>query len=93
VNLNLLRIRKEFGMKVALIRVASSESIALSDNEKAKNGKRQKEVSMLWTILIILFILWALGLFAFHAGGLIHVLLVIAVIVLIVRLLQGRKIL
>ena len=48
---------------------------------------------MLWTIVLILFILWALGLFAFHVGGLIHVLLVIAVIVLIVRLLQGRKIL
>ena len=48
---------------------------------------------MLEAILIILVIGWALGLFAFHAGGLIHVLLVIAVIVLIVRLLQGRKIL
>ena len=48
---------------------------------------------MLWTILVILFVLWALGLFAFHAGGLIHILLVIAVIVLIVRLLQGRRVL
>ena len=48
---------------------------------------------MLGTILIVLVVLWALGLFAFHAGGLIHVLLVIALIVLIVRLLQGRKIL
>jgi hypothetical protein len=48
---------------------------------------------MLWTILVILFIAWALGLFAFHAGGLIHALLVIAVIILIIRLLQGRKIL
>ena len=48
---------------------------------------------MLWTILVILFIAWALGLFAFHAGGLIHILLVIALVVLIVRLLQGRKIL
>ena len=48
---------------------------------------------MLGTILIVLVILWALGLFAFHASGLIHVLLVIAAIVLIVRLLQGKKIL
>jgi hypothetical protein len=48
---------------------------------------------MLETILIILVVMWALGLFAFHAGGLIHVLLVIALVVLIVRLLQGRKIL
>jgi hypothetical protein len=48
---------------------------------------------MLWTILIVLFILWALGLFAFHAGGLIHILLVIAVIILIVQLVQGRRVL
>jgi hypothetical protein len=48
---------------------------------------------MLETILVILLIGWALGLFAFHASGLIHVLLVIAVIVLIIRLVQGRRIL
>ncbi len=48
---------------------------------------------MLETILIILVVLWALGLFAFHAGGLIHVLLVVAAIVLVVRLLKGRRIL
>jgi hypothetical protein len=48
---------------------------------------------MLATILIVLVILWALGFFAFHVGGLIHVLIVIALIILIVRLLQGRKIL
>lgn len=48
---------------------------------------------MLETILVILVVMWALGLFAFHAGGLIHVLLVIALVVLIIRLLQGRKIL
>ena len=48
---------------------------------------------MLGTILIVLVVLWALGLFAFHAGGLIHVLIVIALVVLIIRLVQGRKIL
>jgi hypothetical protein len=48
---------------------------------------------MLETILIILVVLWALGFFAFHVGGLVHVLLVIALVVLIIRLLQGRKIL
>jgi hypothetical protein len=48
---------------------------------------------MLATILIVLVILWALGFFAFHVGGLIHVLIVIALIILIVRLLQGRKVL
>ncbi len=48
---------------------------------------------MLETILIILVVLWALGLFAFHAGNLIHVLLAVALVVLIVRLLKGRRIL
>jgi hypothetical protein len=48
---------------------------------------------MLETILIILVIAWALGFFAFHvSSNLIHVLLVIAVVILIIRLLRGRKI-
>ncbi|MGD0238393.1 MAG: lmo0937 family membrane protein [Syntrophorhabdales bacterium] len=47
---------------------------------------------MLWTICVILFVLWLLGFITGHAmGGLIHVLLVIAVIVLVVQLIQGRR--
>jgi hypothetical protein len=47
---------------------------------------------MLLIIGIVLLVLWALGFFAFHlAGGLIHLLLVIAVIVVIVHLVQGRR--
>lgn len=46
---------------------------------------------MLWTILVVLLILWLLG-FTMHVGGaLIHVLLVIAVIVLLFNLLSGRR--
>jgi hypothetical protein len=46
---------------------------------------------MLWTIFVILVVLWLLG-FSFHiAGGLIHILLVIAVIVLIFNLISGRR--
>jgi hypothetical protein len=46
---------------------------------------------MLWTIIVILFILWLLG-FSLHiGGGLIHILLVLAVIVLIFNLLSGRR--
>ena len=48
---------------------------------------------MLETVLVVLLILWALGFFAFHVGGLVHVLLVIAAVVLVIRLLQGRKVL
>ena len=47
---------------------------------------------MLWTIAVILLILWLLG-FSFHvAGGLIHIILVIAVIVIIIRLVTGRAV-
>ena len=46
---------------------------------------------MLWTILVILVVLWLLG-FSFHiAGGLIHVLLVVAVIILVINLWKGRN--
>lgn len=46
---------------------------------------------MLWLVILLL-VLWFLGAFVFHAlGGLIHILLVIAVIVVVVRLIQGRK--
>ena len=46
---------------------------------------------MLVTLAIILFVLWALGVFAFHVvGGLIHLLLVIAIIVIIFNFVRGR---
>jgi len=47
---------------------------------------------MLWTIAVILFILWLLGFFVVHVGGgLIHLLLVIALIVIVYRLLTGQR--
>jgi hypothetical protein len=48
---------------------------------------------MLWTIFFILIVLWLLGLIIHVGGGLIHLLLVIALVVLIVRLIQGRRVL
>jgi len=46
---------------------------------------------MLWTLMVLLLLFWVLG-FGFHvAGGLIHLLLVIAVVLLIVNLLSGRR--
>ncbi|WP_404455789.1 lmo0937 family membrane protein [Virgibacillus necropolis] len=47
---------------------------------------------MLWTVLIILLILWVLGFLFEIAGGLIHLLLVIALIVLVIRLITGKKV-
>jgi len=49
---------------------------------------------MLWTIAIILLVLWALGLVsAYTMGGFIHILLVVAIVVILIRLIQGRRVL
>lgn len=48
---------------------------------------------MLWTIAVILLILWALGLFSGYAmGGLVHLLLVIALVVVVFQFLSGRRV-
>jgi hypothetical protein len=48
---------------------------------------------MLWTIAVILLVLWMLGLVtAYTMGGLIHVLLVVALVVVLLRIIQGRRI-
>jgi hypothetical protein len=47
---------------------------------------------MLWTIVVVLLVLWVLGLVSSYTmGGLIHVLLVIAIIVILVNVIQGRR--
>jgi hypothetical protein len=46
---------------------------------------------MLWTIFVILLILWLLGFTVVHIGPLIHLVLVVAVVVLIVNLITGRR--
>jgi len=49
---------------------------------------------MLWTIAIILLVLWLLGFVtSMTFGGLIHILLVIAIVVIVIQLLQGRRVL
>ena len=47
---------------------------------------------MLWTIVIILLVLWLLGLVSgYTIGGLLHILLVVAIIVVIIRVIQGKR--
>jgi len=49
---------------------------------------------MLWTIAAVLLVLWALGLVtSYTMGGFIHILLVVAVIVVLIRVIQGRRVL
>jgi Family of unknown function (DUF5670) len=54
---------------------------------------RRKGNIMLWTILVILLVLWALGMVtSYTMGGVIHILLVVAVVILVVNLLRGRRV-
>ena len=48
---------------------------------------------MLWTIFVILLVLWLLGLVSSYTlGGFIHILLVVAIVVLLLRVIQGRRV-
>ena len=52
----------------------------------------EKGMNMLWTIAVILFVLWALGLAtSYTMGGLLHILLILAVVTVVIRLFQGRR--
>jgi Family of unknown function (DUF5670) len=48
--------------------------------------------NLLYTIAVILVIVWAIGFLGMHVGGIIHILLVIAVIAILFRVIQGKKI-
>jgi hypothetical protein len=52
----------------------------------------KKENTMLWTLFVILIILWAMGLLTgYTLGGIIHALLVVAIIVILIQVIQGRR--
>ena len=52
------------------------------------------KVPMLWTLAVILLVLWGLGLVtSYTMGGFIHILLVVAIVVVLVRVISGRKVL
>ncbi|WP_437395806.1 lmo0937 family membrane protein [Flagellimonas lutimaris] len=48
--------------------------------------------NLLHTVAVVLIILWAIGFFGYNTGGIIHILLVIALVAVIIRIVQGRKI-
>jgi hypothetical protein len=65
--------------------LVAKEEIGTSLSKENKN--------MLWTIFVILLVLWLLGLVtSYTLGGLVHILLVLAVVVLVINLLQGRRV-
>lgn len=68
------------------------KSISAAVGSRTKQEKPQlKGNLMLWTIFVVLLILWLLGFIGHFGGGLIHLLLVIAVVVLIINLISGRR--
>jgi hypothetical protein len=55
-------------------------------------GIEEENVDLLWTLAVILLILWLLGLVtSFTLGGFIHILLVVAIVVVLIRVIQGRR--
>jgi len=88
---------------VGLYPTAKGEPIAYSvllkrSRDSGRNTKPcgcvgKEERSMLWTIAVILLVLWALGLVSSYTmGGFIHLLLVIAIVVVLLRIIQGRRV-
>jgi K+-transporting ATPase A subunit len=72
--------------------VAEGMCRRLRTNGKIKTTCETKEnADMLWTILVILLVLWLLGLVAHVGGGLIHLLLVVALVIFVINLLTGRR--
>jgi hypothetical protein len=62
--------------------------------EPAPHEIRKRGQTMLWTIAVILVVLWALGLVtSYTMGGFIHILIVLAVVAVVIRLIQGRRVL
>ena len=56
-------------------------------------ARRDWRTVMLWTILVILLVLWLLGMVtSYTMGGFVHILLVIALVILVLNLLQGRRV-
>ena len=56
-------------------------------------NKRNIMGNLLYIVAVVLIIVWAIGLFAYSAGSIIHVLLVIAIIAIVVKLIQGKRVL
>ena len=72
--------------------IARGGTKALESDSSVKRTKEGKEIRMLWTIAVVLTILWLLGLVSSYTiGGFIHLLLVLAIIVVLINIIQGRR--
>jgi hypothetical protein len=72
--------------------MAVAQNLYAQFDPRARSKVNQlKGKHMLWTIFVILLILWLLGFTVFHIGALIHLVLVVALVILIVNLITGRR--
>jgi len=70
-----------------------AETSGIGTQEREPRIGSERRNAMLWTIVVILLVLWLLGLVtSYTMGGFIHILLVLAVVVLVIRLVQGRRV-
>jgi hypothetical protein len=91
-----MRRRNELQQERQTTRTDSSESKWVADEEgnsvAADVERNFRRDSMLWTIFVILLVLWLLGVVSSYTlGGFIHILLVIALVVLVIQLITGRR--
>jgi Flp pilus assembly protein TadB len=71
---------------------AGFHSWHLGCQECSRTAGTEKEATMLWTIAVILLVLWALGMItSYTAGGVVHLLLVVAVVVIVFQFFGGRR--
>ncbi len=68
-----------------------SDRRSCGTSHEVNETSTERKSSMLWTIFVILLVLWLLGFIGHFGGALIHLLLVIAVVVLIINLVSGRR--
>jgi hypothetical protein len=72
--------------------LASQKILSAPAAPRTKQQKLQPKGNlMLWTVFVVILILWILGLTVFNIGNLVHLLLVVAVVVLIINLMTGRR--
>jgi hypothetical protein len=65
---------------------------SLQDPSEWNSNRLRRKTQMLWTIFVVLLVLWLLGLVTSTTmGGFIHILLVLAIAVVLIRVIQGRK--
>jgi hypothetical protein len=81
----------EFGAKQNVYKIFHFDKRNASTWREARYDLTERNL-MLWTIFVILLVLWLLGLVSSYTlGGFIHLLLVIAIVILIINLIQGRR--